>query len=150
MSIRPRTSITIFFVACCSWTAPLIAAPRIERVVCPAFIDAASIQITNVPAGWTPFTQSSLKLRNIGITYGPPQELADSVPVSDKTSRGRTIVKWDLDARPSEQKWVKCVYGGGDEVALTKELAASTSECNATIVRKAGDTTIELWCKSVK
>lgn len=148
MPSRRNVCTTVFVFACCNWTAPLAAAPRIEQVNCPAFIDAASVHVANAPAGWTPFTQSSLKLKNIGVTYGPPQELADSVPVSDKTRKGKSVVKWQLDARPSEPKWVKCIYGDGHEVTLTKELAATTSECLATITLKAGETTIDMRCKS--
>lgn len=149
MRYTVRSSRIAFLISLCAATpVTASAAPRTERITCPSRIDAASVNVSIPPPGWSPFIQQSLELNGVGVSYGPPEELADSVPVSDKTHEGKSVVTWELDTRHNESKWVRCTYGSGGEFALKRELARSTSRCVATYSQKPGQTIIDMRCWS--
>ncbi len=85
----------------------------------------------NAPAGWTPFVVGDLRLTGIGIMFGPPAEEADAVPYSTVDVKDGHTSTWHFSAEDHDPKWVKCFYGQGWNVTLSKKLDDSTTECVA-------------------
>lgn len=119
-----------------------------QDTTCPATLSPANVHIVDAPAGWTPFTASSLRLSAIGIMSGPPETREMARPDSAVKTKDGSVVKWTLSTAPGEQAWMSCSYGKDVALTLSKPLQTGLKECTAIYKNtKPGDAAIAFSCK---
>ena len=134
--------------ACCLF--PIFAqATMAASYACPDSVPAASISLTGVPAGWTPYIDSPLYLSAAAPIDGAPERRGQLVPSGERKKKGQTTLSYRLEGRYPDGKWLQCSYGVHGEVTLSKRMDDSVSVCEFTYRKgsKAGQNEIEIDCR---
>ncbi|WP_374015197.1 STY0301 family protein [Massilia sp. BJB1822] len=135
-------------VAFTALTAPASAAPGLV-LECPQFIEQKSVQISNVPPGWTTFVRAPLYLHGAAPMSGPPEELGELAEFSQKREKGGWIYTYQLDVPFPAGKWLACTYGESDQVTLGRKLNDNVRVCSFRYRkgRHVGENDIAIACK---
>lgn len=123
--------------------------PTEQVIPCPPALAANSVQLVNVPAGWTPSTPYAFKLSGAEIMGGPPASKAQLVPDGGHKIKNGSVTSWDLAGEMPEGKWLNCTYGE-DMVHLSRRLADNIQSCSVTYTKTSkGHKDVIVNCKSV-
>lgn len=106
-------------------------------IECPAKFPREQIKFTGTPAGWTPYTRSSLEVTTAEMLYGPPSSYTYAIPTKHTEGKRRDVATWGFSPGPETEKWLQCGYGAASEVSISRPLPAATSECTVTRTRDA-------------
>lgn len=134
--------------ACCLF--PIFAqATMAASYACPESVPAASISLTGVPAGWTPYIGSPLYLSAAAPIDGAPERRGQLVPSGERKKKGQTTLSYRLEGRYPDGKWLQCSYGVHGEVTLSRRMDDSVSLCEFTYRKgsKAGQNEIDIDCR---
>lgn len=118
-------------------------------LACPESVPAASISLTGVPAGWTPYIDSPLYLSAPAPIDGAPQRRGQLVPSGERKEKGQTTISYRLEGRYPDGKWLQCSYGVHGEVTLSRRMDDGVSVCEFTYRKgsKAGQNEIDIDCR---
>ena len=134
--------------ACCLF--PIFAqAAMAASYACPDSVPAASISLNAVPDGWTPYIDSPLYLSAAAPIDGAPERRGQLVPSGERKKKGHTTLRYRLEGRYPDGKWLQCSYGAHGEVTLSKRIDDSVSLCEFTYRKggKAEQNEIDIDCR---
>ena len=122
-----------------------------HRIECPLRLDAESVQVTQSPAGWTPFIPGVFWLHAAGPMDGPPSLMADLQGDTYTKHGGKKTTTWTWpqkgDTYP-KGKWMACYYGHGNDVILSRRIDDNTSACTVTYTKNAvGRNDVDVVCQ---
>jgi hypothetical protein len=147
MSSLSRTTLAAMLLA----LAPLPhrAVMASEPLACPPEIPGRSMQLTDTPAGWKFYAESSLYLHSAAPMTGPPERLGHLIEDNVRQQKKQEIYTYKLDGPFPEGKWMQCSYGTSGEVSLSKRLDDNIEACTITYRKgeKAGQNHILIACK---
>jgi hypothetical protein len=118
------------------------------KIECPGKFPREQIAFTGTPAGWTPYTRSSLEVTTAEMLSGPPSSYTYLVPFKYTEGKRRDVAVWGFAPGPETEKWLQCGYGAASEVSISRPLPAATSQCTVTRYRDASGnvTKVEAVC----
>jgi hypothetical protein len=118
-------------------------------IACPEKFPREQISFTGTPAGWTPYTRSSLEVTTAEMLSGPPSSYTYLVPFKYTEGKRRDVAMWGFAPGAETEKWLQCGYGAASEVSISRPLPAATSECTVTRTKDANSnvTKVVAVCK---
>lgn len=123
------------------------------HITCPEKLTPDEIQVIKPPSGWTPHVPVGFWLRTAAPMYGPPSEMATLQEDSSKEHGNTKIFRWKLaqkgEATSTDDKWMACFYGAGNDVIISKRIDSNVVECTVTHTKHAAPArdTIDIRCK---
>lgn len=118
---------------------------------CPSEIDASTISVARLDAGWTAHVGAPLVLSSANIAAGPPSLGAQVRETNSSYAKGK--LSWTdvyrFEGPYPDGKWLECRYGGLGEVVLARQLPLQTVECVVHVAKgpKAAQQRISVGCR---
>lgn len=130
----------------CMQAAASAATPLIA---CPASIPQRSIQLADVPQGWSAFVGVPLYLHAAAPMNGPPEQLGELSDFRQQRVKNGWVDTYQLDGKFPEGKWLACRYGGTGQLILARRLDDSIDSCTFTYRpgEHVGERKIAIMCK---
>ncbi len=83
--------------------------------------------------GWLLFNRSKLVLHSAAFTGGAPELMIELVPIQISKKRGLEFERWKFDG---DEVWLRCAYGKGGQVTLSKKVDGEPTECTVSYSHK--------------
>lgn len=127
----------------------LQSAASAAPVACPVSIPQGSLQLADVPQGWTSYVGSPLYLHAAAPMNGPPEQLGELSDFRQKRLKKGWVDTYRLDGKFPEGKWLACRYGGTDQLTLAMRLDDSIDSCTFTYRQgeHVGERNIAILCR---
>ena len=115
---------------CCAIAGTTSAAAATITIACPDKFPVEAIHFSGAPRDWTPFAPSALEVLTAELMYGPPSSYTYVAPTTYHKGKRRDVGLWA--ASSTDQNWLRCGYGAGGELTLSRPLPAQVTDCTIT------------------